>query len=127
MVIFDLILLIILFIFVAFGWWLGLIQTLGALIGIALGAYLAGIWYVTFGDWLTPIFLGHDIAAKIVAFIILFTLINRLIGFLFWILSDKEPENPWMIFLVASATPSIIPTMLPPDLSVWVRKIGKTG
>lgn len=85
MVIFDLILLIILFMFVGFGYWLGLIQTLGALIGIALGAWLAGLWYEPFGAWLTPIFLGHDTAAKIVAFIILFIIINRLVGFVFWI------------------------------------------
>lgn len=85
MIIFDLILLIILFIFVSFGWWLGLIQTLGALVGITLGAYLAGIWHAMLGDWLTPVFLGHEVAAKIVAFIILFTIINRLIGLLFWV------------------------------------------
>jgi uncharacterized membrane protein required for colicin V production len=66
---------------------LGLIQTLGALIGIALGAYLAGLWYLPFGEWLTPIFLGHGVAAKIVAFTILFIIINRLIGFIFWIIN----------------------------------------
>ncbi|MFH1225660.1 MAG: CvpA family protein [bacterium] len=87
MIIFDLILLIILFIFVSFGWWLGLIQTLGALIGIALGAYLAGLGHAVLGGWLTPIFLGHEVAAKIVAFIILFTLINRLVGLLFWVIN----------------------------------------
>lgn len=87
MIIFDLILLIVLFIFVSFGWWLGLIQTLGALIGIALGAYLAGLGHAMLGSWLSPIFFGHEIAAKIVAFIILFTLINRLVGLLFWIIN----------------------------------------
>lgn len=85
MVIFDLVLLVILFVFIGFGYWLGLIHTFGALVGIVIGAYFAGIWYAPLGDWWSPIFLGHDSAAKIIAFIVIFLVINRLIGFAFWI------------------------------------------
>jgi len=85
MVIFDLILLLTLFVFVGFGYWLGLIHTLGALIGIVIGTWLAGVWYEPFGAWMSPAFLGNESLAKIVGFIILFFIINRLIGFLFWI------------------------------------------
>ncbi|MFH1173189.1 MAG: CvpA family protein [bacterium] len=86
MVIFDLVLLVILFIFVGFGYWLGLIHTFGALVGVVIGAYLAGVWYEPLGDWWSPVFLSHDSLAKIIAFIVLFLVINRLIGFIFWII-----------------------------------------
>jgi len=85
--IFDLILLLILFLFIAFGFALGLVQTIGALIGVVVGSWLAGQWYEPVGEWLTPILLGHATAAKIVAFILVFTLVNRLIGLVFWFIN----------------------------------------
>ena len=84
--IFDLVLLLILFTFIAFGFALGFIQAVGALIGVVLGAWLAGQWYEPFGAWLDPIFLGNANAARVIAFIILFTIINRLVGLLFYII-----------------------------------------
>lgn len=83
----DLILLLILFLFIAFGFALGLVQTIGALIGVVLGAWLAGQWYQPVGDWLTPILLGHATAAYIIAFILVFTIINRLVGLAFWFIN----------------------------------------
>lgn len=83
----DLILILILFLFIAFGFALGLVQTIGALIGVAVGAWLAGQWYQPLGDWLTPILLDHAITAQIIAFILVFTLANRLIGLLFWFIN----------------------------------------
>jgi len=84
--IFDLILLLILFLFIGFGFFLGLIQTLGAVLGAVLGAWLAGIYYLPFSDWLTPIMFGHGNTAKVVAFIIIFVLVSRLIGLVFWLI-----------------------------------------
>ena len=83
----DLILLLILFSFIAFGFALGLVQTIGALIGVVLGAWLAGIWYEPVGNWLTPILLGHSVAAHIIAFILVFTVLNRLVGLVFWFIN----------------------------------------
>ena len=86
--IFDLILLIVLFLFIAFGFTLGLIETIGALVGVVLGAWVAGLYYQSVGDWLAPFVLGNVNAANIVAFILVFTLINRLTGLVFHLL-DK--------------------------------------
>lgn len=52
---------------------------------------------------------------------------NSAIGFLFCNLSESIPENPWMMFRVARAIPSIIPTILPPAFRFCVRKMGNTG
>jgi len=83
----DLILLIILFIFIAFGFTMGLVQTIGALIGVVVGGWLAGIFYEPVGAWLEPILLGNAITARIIAFILVFTIVNRLIGLAFWIIN----------------------------------------
>ncbi|MDX9892858.1 MAG: CvpA family protein [Patescibacteria group bacterium] len=83
----DLVLVFIVFIFVAFGFAMGLVQTVGALVGVVLGAWLAGIYYDSIAVWLSPFMLGNDIMAKIVAFILIFTIINRLSGLVFWIIN----------------------------------------
>ena len=83
----DLILLLILFLFVAFGFALGLVQTVGALVGVVVGAWAAGIFYEPFGAWLEPILLGHGAIARIIAFVVIFVLINRLIGLIFYIIN----------------------------------------
>jgi len=84
----DVILIVILLIFVIVGFLLGLIQGVGALIGLAAGVWVAGQYYLPVGNFLTPIFLGHALAAKIVAFFLIFILINRLVGLVFWLI-DK--------------------------------------
>lgn len=83
----DLILLLILFLFIAFGFAMGLVQTIGAILGVIVGAWAAGLFYEPFGVWLEPILLGNTALARIVAFIIIFVLINRLVGLLFWIIN----------------------------------------
>lgn len=82
----DLILVFLVFLAVSFGFVTGLIQAMGALIGLVAGSWLAGQFYEQVAGWLTPIFLGNVITAKIVAFILIFTLVNRLVGLLFWMI-----------------------------------------
>ena|SRR3989344_5534056 len=80
----DLILILILFVFVAFGFTMGLIQAIGALAGVVLGTWVAGMYYEQFASWLEPILLGQALSARIIAFVVIFTLANRLTGLLFW-------------------------------------------
>jgi len=87
MVIFDVILLLILFGFIMFGLWFGLIHTLGAIVGTFAGAFFAGLWYSGLASWLEHVF-GNPNLMKIFAFIFIFIIINRLIGFAFYVL-DK--------------------------------------
>ncbi len=83
----DVVLLIIISGFALLGFVFGLIHTLGALIGIIAGAYIANNTY----EMMTPFFaniITNTTAAQIVAYIIIFTITNRLIGLVFGIL-DK--------------------------------------
>ena len=86
MIIFDIILLIILSSFVFYGLFFGLIRTLGSLIGWLAGLWLTFVFYLTVFDWVKNLFFGHELAGKVITFIVLFTLINRLIGFIFVLL-----------------------------------------
>lgn len=83
MSIFDIILLIILAGFVFYGLFFGLIRTLGSLLGVVIGLWLTFVFYLTVFDWVKNLFFGHELAGKIIIFFVLFTLINRLICFIF--------------------------------------------
>ena len=85
---FDIILLIILAGFTIFGFWFGLIHTLGSLLGTVAGAYLASRYYEPMSDWLSSITGWAGNVPKVIMFIIAFIIINRLVGFAFWII-DK--------------------------------------
>lgn len=83
----DLVLILILFLFIAFGFAMGLVQAIGALVGIVVGTWVAGQYYEALGAWLEPILLGQALTARIIAFIVIFTLANRLVGILFWFIN----------------------------------------
>lgn len=83
----DVILIVILAIFVIGGFVLGLIQAIGALVGLVFGAWVAANSYLPVADWLTPIILGHSGTAKVIAFTVIFILVNRLVGLLFWLIN----------------------------------------
>lgn len=85
---FDVILLIIIGGFAMFGFWFGLIHTLGSLLGTVFGAYLASRYYEPMAGWLQGITGWEGNITKVVMFIVAFILINRLVGFAFWIV-DK--------------------------------------
>jgi uncharacterized membrane protein required for colicin V production len=87
MTIFDVMLLLVLGGFVMFGLWFGFIHTLGAIVGTFAGAFFAGLFYDILGNWLTTIF-GHPNLMKIFAFILIFVIANRIIGFGFYVI-DK--------------------------------------
>ncbi|MCK5416402.1 CvpA family protein [Candidatus Parcubacteria bacterium] len=88
MSIFDTILLIILSGFIFYGLFYGLIRTIGILFGAVIGAVVASRFYVQIYNWVEPVFMGHENIGKVIIFIILFSLINRLVGFVFYLL-DK--------------------------------------
>lgn len=86
MALIDFILLILLGGFALFGFWFGLIHTAGALAGTVLGIYLSSRWYGGAAVWAQGKFAGDLNVWKVIVFILLFILINRLIGLLFYIL-----------------------------------------
>ncbi|NQU83308.1 MAG: CvpA family protein [Parcubacteria group bacterium] len=89
MPIFDIILLVILGGFTLFGFWFGLIHTFGALFGIIIGASVASRFFDVVADFIHPFTGGNTNALKVIAFIVLFLLINRLVGFVFYLLEKS--------------------------------------
>lgn len=80
---FDWVLVVILAGFVWGGFWTGLIQSIGGVIGLFVGVILAARFAAPFGEFLTPVFGGQAIFSEIAAFGILFLLAGRLIGLAF--------------------------------------------
>ncbi|MBU1180209.1 CvpA family protein [Patescibacteria group bacterium] len=88
MAVVDFIFLVVLGGFVLFGLWFGLIHTFGSLIGTIAGIYLSSRWYDNVAVWAQGNFSGSISIWNFIAFIVLFILINRLIGFLFHLLEQ---------------------------------------
>ncbi len=83
----DIVIIVVVALFALSGLRSGFIKTLGSLLGTILGVYIAGHYYapltdilVTFTGW-SPNFI------RIVVFLLLFVISNRLIGLLFWFIN----------------------------------------
>lgn len=83
MALIDIILLVILGGFVLFGFWFGFIHTLGSLIGVAAGAWIAGNYFDEVANWGQFIWGGGDIGA-VISFMLILIIVNRLVGLLFY-------------------------------------------
>ncbi len=86
MTILDFILLVILFFFTFSGFWFGLIHTLGALVGTIAGVLVAGNYFEQGAGYLAPLMMGNDNLAKIIAFLLICLIVNRLVGVVFWVI-----------------------------------------
>ncbi len=126
----DLILVVAIALFTAAGFFFGLIGTIGALIGVAGGAWLAGHYYAPVAKWLSPILLGRQTAANIITFILIFLVANRLFALLFYILNRVFKLFAIIPFFksinrLAGALLGLIEGILVVGLSVYV--IAKLG
>lgn len=85
---FDISLIVIIGIFGLAGLWFGLIHTLGSLAGTVAGVFLATRYYEPAANWLINTTGWGANFSKVLIFIIVFFIINRLVGLAFWIV-DK--------------------------------------
>lgn len=79
----DIILIAIFLAFAMAGFAFGLIRSVGAIIGLALGSYLAGHFFQPIGSWLTPMIGGNAGIANVISFILIFSIVNRLTALAF--------------------------------------------
>lgn len=82
----DIVLLIILGAFTASGLFKGLIRLLGRIVGLIIGAYIASNFYLLFFEWGRQWVVGRENLGKILAFIILFVVVTRLVDFIFFLI-----------------------------------------
>jgi uncharacterized membrane protein required for colicin V production len=81
----DIILLVIVGAFVLFGLFFGLIHTLGSLIGAVIGIAVASRFVEPTAEMFSFL-VGDGSGGKIIVFILLFIIVSRLVGLVFWIL-----------------------------------------
>jgi uncharacterized membrane protein required for colicin V production len=86
MPIIDVILVVILSGFVFYGLFFGLIRSFGVLVGVVVGAILASRLYLPVSNLIEPVFFGFSNLGKVLVFLILFSIINRLVGFVFYLI-----------------------------------------
>ncbi|MEK7680617.1 MAG: CvpA family protein [Patescibacteria group bacterium] len=86
MSIFDIVLIIIISGFGLFGLWFGLLHTVGSLLGTVFGVYLASRYYEPIANWVINFTSWNQNHVKVVIFVIVFLIIARLVGFVFWIM-----------------------------------------
>lgn len=70
--------------FVLFGLWFGFIHTLGALIGTIGGVFVASRLFEPIAQWIHGIAGGSLNFERVVAFLLILTIVDRLIGLAFW-------------------------------------------
>lgn len=84
----DVVLLAVLGSFVLAGFWFGVIHMIGSLVGLGVGIWAAGHYYQWAADWLTYWGLDNVNLARVLGFLLVFVLVNRLFG-LVVLLADK--------------------------------------
>lgn len=85
---FDYILIAIILGFTWVGFWSGFIASLGRFLGLFIGAAIASRYYMMLAPSWEWVFFDNKTITEIALFIIIFTLISRGIGLIFWLL-DK--------------------------------------
>jgi uncharacterized membrane protein required for colicin V production len=88
MTIIDFIILVIVAGFVWKGIRLGLIEAVGGIIGLFVGAFIASHYYQQVSDMLINLLFGSQVLADVLGFLLVFIIINRGIALLFWFI-DK--------------------------------------
>jgi uncharacterized membrane protein required for colicin V production len=88
MVLADIIILVVLLGFAAYGWKSGLISVVGRIAGVFVGAFMAGQYYSELSGYFTKISFNSETLQNAIAFIVIFGVISQLAGVVFYAL-DK--------------------------------------
>jgi len=94
----DLFLILVVAGFVFYGFFFGFIKTVGSLIGTILGLVIATRVSRPISEQIGFIFGGGG-TAQIIVFIIVFLILSRLIGFVFWLLEKPLGSIKWLPFV----------------------------
>ncbi|MFA6393989.1 MAG: CvpA family protein [Patescibacteria group bacterium] len=80
---FDIILILIIAGFAFYGLFNGLIKTVGAIVALVLGVWIASFFYLPIYSLAEKLFFGFESLGRAVIFMVLFIITNRLINFFF--------------------------------------------
>ncbi len=76
----DIVLLVVLASFILSGFWFGIIHMVGSLVGLLVGAWAAGHYYDVLAQWGAPWINGNVNLARVIAFFVIFIVVNHLFG-----------------------------------------------
>jgi len=90
----DIIFIVILAFFLFQGWRKGFVKTIGGILGLIVGIYFAGIFYLQASQWLQGLSNYVDqMLGNILGFVLIFIIVNRLFAIVIWML-DKIVKIP---------------------------------
>ncbi len=69
-----------------FGFIFGFLRTLASLVGMFMGFFIASQYYLDAGIWLEGVTGWGTNVSNVIVFILLYVLVSRLLGFIFWII-----------------------------------------
>ncbi|MEI7620062.1 MAG: CvpA family protein [Candidatus Falkowbacteria bacterium] len=82
----DVIIILFLAGFVFYGLFFGFIKMVGYLAGLIIGSWIASHFYLIFYEWFKWLFFGYENAGKIISFILVLTIVSRLVGIGFYLI-----------------------------------------
>lgn len=95
----DMILVVLISGFAFTGFWFGLIHMIGSLVGIVVAAVLAGNYFDFIASKLSFLFGGRENLGRVTTFVIIFLLVTRLVGFVFWLINKAFNLIAFLPFL----------------------------
>lgn len=81
----DFVLLAILAGFILSGFWFGIIHMVGSLVGLIVGAWAGGHYFEALAQWGAPWIGGNLNLARLLAFFVIFVVVNRLFGLIVYL------------------------------------------
>lgn len=83
---FDIALVVVMAVFIFNGLAKGLIRLLGSFVGLIVGAFVASRFYLQFYEWAQSLFNGRENLGKVIAFIVVFIVVTRIVSWVFVLL-----------------------------------------
>jgi len=83
----DMVLLLVIAGFAFTGFWFGLIHMAGSFIGIVIAAVVSGKYFEFVAEKLAFLFGGNENLGRVITFILIFVLVTRLVGVVFWLIN----------------------------------------
>jgi uncharacterized membrane protein required for colicin V production len=69
------------------GFWFGLIHMIGSLVGIVAASIISGKYFEFIAEKLSFLFGGNENLGRVITFIVIFVLVTRLVGAIFWLIN----------------------------------------
>lgn len=96
---FDIFLILIIAGFAFYGLFNGLIKTIGAIVAVIVGVWVANLFYLPLYGLAKKLFFGFDTLGQTVIFLVLFIIANRLIGLIFALIEGSYNSLFFIPFL----------------------------